>query len=557
MKPLNLLPYLTALVLPGLAAAQTPQIIVQRGQAIPGVGNAGALQKFCINNDGEWLVLTNTNNPDEDIDEVILRNGFLTLQEGTVVGNPMGASIDEFGSLNINATGDSFWEFKLDNPGSASIDEGLFMNTKLIALEGELLNTPGYGRTAEWFMFNGITEGNDNNQILVGCEVNDPTIAGFSDQGLLLVTTDGNGNILNTIDIVHEGGQVPELGFTVPANGFPYTLTTQVDLNNRGDVIWQARLSNAGANDRAVFVNDKVILREGDNSPLPGFFWNSLSNVRVSLNDNGDWLVLGGLNGPQNRRALLVINNEKVVRERETFPAIAPYLLDNFANGTPLFCTNSGEAIYRAQWTGPTSTDTGILLNLEVIARTGVTRLDNVTIDEFIDNEHAIAVSPSGRHVLFECTLEDDRNVIGYVDVGRMTPFQGCTQNEGKLSRIGGFPVVGGEVTFGLDDGQGTGVTPFLLISDRPALTFPPCGLMTNFGELLVDFGQNGNPLLLQIGNPYLGVEVPIVVPIPNSPQLVDQILYAQGIFFDIANLVPGESNLLLTNGIEMEIGAP
>jgi len=559
MKLRILLPSVVLLALSGIVLAQTATVIVRRGQPVQGLGfNAGALEKLAVNDSGEWLVMMNTNNPDENADEVVVRNGFLTLQEGAIVGNPPGASIDEFGSLNIDEKGDSAWEFTLVDPNVISqANAGLYLDTKLVALSGDPLNTPGYGRTATWSRFVGITKHNNNNQILIGSQVNDPAIGGIFDDSIILLSLDDNQNVINSIDIAHEGGQVPQIGLSVAQNGLPFNQVTQMDLNDRGDVLWQAKMGAQNSSDRVILLNDQVLVRNGDASPVAGLNWNIASPVRLALNDAGDWLVQGNLTGIQNRRPFVAINNQILVRARETIPAISPFLLDNFATGTPLFLANTGEAIYRAQWTGPGATDTGLFLGKDLIVREGVTKLDNVAIDEFVDNEAAIATSPSGRFVLFECTLTDGANVIGFVDIGRMTPIPGCTPNEGKLRRAGGFPVVGGQVTFGMDDGQGIGVTPFLMISDRPIFTYPPCGLTTSFGELLIDFGNNGNPFLLQIGNPYLGVEVPIDIPIANNVLLIDRLLYAQGIFFDIANLVPGQSNLRLTNAIEMQIGAP
>ena len=550
------LTYLSALAALSLisapAVAQSPTIILQRGQPIPGLQgiNMTGLIKFAINDAGEWMAQTNTNSSDEDTDEVILRNGFLTLQEGTIVGTPSGANIDAFGSLNINEAGDSYWEFSL---AGASVSGGVYRNTRAIALSGDLLNCPSYSRNATWLNFRGVVKGNNNNQILVGCEVNDSAIGGTADQAILLINLDDNGNILQTVDIAHESGQVPQIGNTIGQNSIPFNQVNQMDLNDLGDVLWQAKITGGDA----IFLNDQVLMREGQASPVPGFNWGGLNNARVALSDVGDWLVLGSLSGgPQNRRDLLVVNNEKVLRERDTIPAIAPLLIDNFAIGTPLFVTNSGEAIFRAQWTGAGATDTGLLLTHDIIVREGITNLGGVTIGEFPDGESAIATSPGGRYVVFECTLDDDTNVVGLVDIGRVSVLPACQANSGRLRRASGFPLAGQTLALGMDDAQATASTPFLLVSDCPIFTYPPCGVNTAFGELIIDFGDNGNPFLLLIGNPWLGAEVPINIAIANNTNLIDKKVYAQGIFFDIAGGSGGET-LRLTNAVEIEIGAP
>ena len=46
-----------------------------------GVGLPEVYGHAAVNDSGEWLLFVDTLNPDEDLDVVLLRNGFLTLQE--------------------------------------------------------------------------------------------------------------------------------------------------------------------------------------------------------------------------------------------------------------------------------------------------------------------------------------------------------------------------------------------------------------------------------------------------------------------------------------------
>jgi hypothetical protein len=378
---------------------------------------------------------------------------------------------------------------------------------------------------------------------------------GTTDEALILVTVDTQGNVLSSFDIAHEAGQLPTLGNPIPQGGLPMAEKGQFALNNQGDVIWNARIT--GAPDRVIMLNDKVLVRQGENSPIPGFTWNSIGNSRVGLNDQGDWVMLGNLSGPQNSRLLLTLNNQVFLRQRTTFPAISPNLIDDFGNNMPVTVMNTGDPLFRMSWTGSNFDNLGLLVGKEIVVRKNHQKLNDLFIDNFPDFQNSLTHSPGGRYVMFEATLEDGSNAIGLVDLGRVTKVPGCVPNEGSLTRQKGFAVAGKTITLAMDKGQGIGVTPFLMVSDRAIPGYPPCGLTTNFGELVIDFGANGNPFLLKIGNPYVGGPVPITLPIANSTQLIDKHVFVQGMFVNIGGQVPGAEPLLLTNALDIEIGAP
>lgn len=540
------------------ASAQSAQMLLSRGQAIPTVGNITSIDKFAINDNGDWLAVVVTNAP-ANKDTIVLRNGFVTLREGTVLGAPAGATFTAPRSLNVDSRGNIFWDLELTPAGGSTTITGVYFNTRKQFVEVDPISTPGYSRAAFWLKFNGAVKANDSNQFMVGATVSDPSIAGASDDALLLFTTDGKGNIISSTDVAHEDGSVPELPYkiTTGAPGLAFSQVTDFDLNDKGDVMWQARYTISGTNRaRGIFLNDKLLANEGAASPIAGLNWNDLTS-RVSLNDRGDYAFEAGLTGPQNQRAVLVKNGQIFLRERTSFPAIAPYLIDNFADKTPILLSNTGEVVYRCQWTGPNATDTGILVDKEIVVQENTTQINGLLVSIFVDSPDAIAISPNGRYLLYRVDLEDESSVVGITDLGRVTPLDDCTGNTGRLFRSKGFPVIGKTVTLSLDKGQGVGVTPFLLVSDRAIAGYPPCGIATGFGELVIDFGTNGNPFLIRIGNPWLGGPVPINLAIANSVGLVDKKVYAQGIFFNVGNNIPGVETLRLTNAVEIEIGSP
>ncbi len=567
---MNALPVVSSLaflaLLAPLPAAQTPVVLVARDETVPGVGNVTEILNFAINDAGEWLAHVLTDAAADP--EVVLRDGFLSLRQGTILGKPVGSRIASFRSLNIDAQGNSLWDLGIGTNSAVPEDlsSGIFYNAKLIAngetanppnnplAPGMFMNLPGYGRSARWLRFNGVVKANNKNQLVVGCVIDDPSITGAADDALVLLTVDSQGNILSSVDIAHELGTVAALNSPVSAsNGLPLTQGVGFDINDRGDVLWQVRTTGP----TAVMLNETVLVRGGDVA-IPGFTWGGVFNSRLALNDRGDWAMINGLsNGPQNQRGLMTVNKTAFLRERSSFAAITPSLISGWGNNAPVLLANTGEPFYRLEWTGPAETNLGILYGKEVLARKGVTRVQELFISDMPDGADAIAISPGGRYLLYEADMEDGQNFLVLLDIGRVTPLATCAANAGQLVRQKGFAVAGKTVTLTIDKGQGIGVTPFLMASDRPIFTYPPCGVSTPSGELLIDFGANGNPFLVQIGTPWAGNPVTITLPIPNNPLLVDLKVYVQGMFANIGNIVPGVEKLRLTNALEMEIGAP
>ena len=111
--------YVSLLVVALLSAPVHAQFIptplVLEGDTIPGVGDVTRIDNVAINNNGDWLVEADTDNPDTNADSVMLRTGALFLREGQGLAFPVGSVIDSFDSVQINNNGDGGFNFFLDN----------------------------------------------------------------------------------------------------------------------------------------------------------------------------------------------------------------------------------------------------------------------------------------------------------------------------------------------------------------------------------------------------------------------------------------------------------
>jgi len=559
-------PSLAALLLPllsGTALGQisvpdvTPTMLVWENDTVPNVGNIRTVIDVGVNDSGRWIAHVTTSGL-ADANEVILRNGFVTMLENTPLSQPVGARLDEFDQMAFNDSGNLVWQFTLAEQENEGENEGVYFNARALFVKLRPVNLPEtFHPDTTWFRFDGVPTVNDRNQVLFGCDVEDPTIPSLGDPALFLVDCDDSGNVEELRAIIRERGPAPGLeGREIDkvTNG-----RGEIALNNKGDVLYQGKLRGSDAN-RVIWLNDQVIAQTETLGVLDRD-WVNLKDETVGLNDLGDWAHTGQINASFLLDHVMVKNGELFLRENDTFPDIFPQQVQSLPSANALTMnlevSNSRDLYHWSQWNGPTATNTGILRNREVLVRTGVTRMNGQFLSLLVPSPTGFDVSPSGRYVVFIGQMGANEDwAVGMLDLGLVRPLQGCGGNEGTLTREAGIAVVGKRVTLGMNDGQGVGVSPFLFVSDRPLSLVDGCGLSLPFGELLVDFGQNGNPFMTLIGTPWGNGPSEIDLDIANNPLLVEQTVYAQGIFFDIGNVVEGP-RFQLTNALEITIGAP
>lgn len=536
------------------ASAQNVHVAIQEGDHILTLANVRNILSLYVNDNGVWYGEVSTDLGDNTRDNAILRNGFLSLQEGTLLANPVGAHLQAFNDISVNSSGQFGWPFRLrDTAGGNSDNEGIFWNTVLLGQKGFPVDSIQVPSGTEYQSFK-VVRINDDNTLLTSCVIQDPTITGQED-ALIMLHTDGAGHLLTTNVIYEEGDAIPVIGGTVSGVGSSFS---SIALNNNGQ--WMAQVKVNGATtttDTALLIDGFVVLREGDPASQEGRFWDDMNNPSIDMNNFGDWVWNGGLNftpgSPEvNDNAIIVKNGEKFVQETDSFPAIAPFQLTRFAS-SPVFIGDSGDVFWYGEFNNPDgNADTAYFRNKTTIVREGQMVDGNVVINLF-NAAYSTNVSPSGRYWVGRVLLQSIGDALLYADFGLVVPIPGCTGNAGTLEATAGAAVAGGNLTLAMNQGQAVGVTPFLFFSTSPAIPGSNCGINTLFGELLIRLGParlgtlagvpwNGNPSLINVN-------------IPADPGLVDLVAYGQGLFWDLAGVTGGTERFRLTNAIKMEIG--
>ncbi|MEW6073531.1 MAG: hypothetical protein AB1726_13185 [Planctomycetota bacterium] len=533
------------------ASAQSSRALLLEGDEIFGVGAVTGIQTFSINDNGEWLIVAETDAP-AGVNVVVLRDGIPTFQEGDLVSTPPGATMASVSYPSFNRSGEIGWYMGLGNTNPNG-DAGAFFNSRCLVREGTLSSASGFTPGTFYKAFVNVRI-NDGRQILCQASVDDPAVATSGDAAIVLLTLDESGYLLSEELLMVEGTAYDGLDPVNLLGSGTHTLA----FNNRGDFLTFVSTTASSSYDGNIFYNWDSVAREGTLSPVPPRTWASLMSPRIDLNDYGDYVYTGTLSGDGETNLIIVKNTAKFMQKGDVVESVAPYYAQNFFSA-PVNVTNGGKVVWFGQFSDPdASRNKGIFVDGEIVAQIGVTRVEGRFIKSINTFAESFDVPPQGRYLIYTGTLDDTRAGVFLIDLGEISPMESCYGNTGKLTHESGFALLGRRLTFQMDQGQGYGVTPIFLLSSLPIAGWPPCGLDAGpVGELLIDLsGANGNPVYYALGTPWAGAPVAHRLDIPNDANLVGLELFAQGLFWDIGNHIP-EQNLLLTNAVHIVIAAP
>ena len=534
-----------------VAEGQSVRKLVANGDVIFGVGTVTNILEYTVSDGGDWLVLVEAQIGTSS-GEVLLRNGIPTLQENDYLITPEGARVKSMELPSFNGAHDIGWNMSFTGFPTTQ-DTGCFFNSRILAQEGGPCNAPDFGAGTVWKSFT-LARLNDSHQVLCSGMVDDPTFSGPTDVALVRFTVDQNGFLLSEEVMLTEGTRYDNLQ---PLSSIG-TTANSLAFNNRGDFMAFVDTTDSANLDGNIFYNQDSIAREGKASPIPGRNWSTLAGPRLDLNDYGDYVYNGQLDGDGATNSIIVKNNQKFVQELDVLPATAPFHITSFQT-TPLHVTNAGNVVWFGQINDSDASRNKIIFwDERAMVRIGITRVGSQFINTLRLFGAAFFVPPDGRHLIFWAKLDDGTIGVFLMDLGLVTPMSDCVGNTGKLAFSGGLPLLGERLTFDMDAGQGPGVLPVFMLSTAPVTGWPPCGLDTGItGELLIDVSPGlGNPAYFKIGSPWVGVPVRHHLDIPNDVALTGAEFYAQGLFWDLGDQLPAQ-NLLLTNGLRIAVAMP
>ena len=474
------------------ARSQAPiATLIAEGDPLAGVGNVTSILNLTINDSGDWIVEVDTDNANTDIDGALVKTGALYIQEGQALTAPAGASVDTFDTVNLSATGHSGWNFFLDGTTGTSDDSGIYFDDILVLQEGTLSTSPSFSAGTPYIGFFECKI-NSANQILVVASVDDPAIATTVDRALVVFQVDGLGSLLSETVFVKEGDQLAGQTDLVSTTGSgPHNFA----YNELGDIMFVADLDGSTTTDGVVYLNNALLAQEGSPSPVAGRNWLTLStSVRMSLNDNGDWVHTGTLDAPTTDDLVIIKNGALFRQEGEMLAAISPFALTSFGTG-PVEIDAAGNVLWFGDWDDPDTTkDTGLFLNDTLLVQEGVTMIGGVVIQSLVSFTDGFKLSPNGRYVIFEATLANGVNGAYMIDLEAPTIY--CTA---KVTSSGCLPAIAFSGSPSASAGSGFLITADQIDPQRFGLFFygksGPAAFAFQGGTLCVNPPQTRTPV--------------------------------------------------------------
>lgn len=410
------------------------QVIAVENQSIPGSGSLRDVLSVRVNNAGDTLLVVETDASDPQRDTALVLNGSVLRVAGDPVLDPAGASIDAFGSSDIDNAGAFGVHQFLSGTGSALNDSGVFRNDQLLLQERDLLTAPGFVANTPITRFNEVKLA-DSGLTLVRGTADDPLTASAFDAFLITVDASGSQSL-----VIKDGDPVPgEPGsFVVNVS----TSRRRSDLNGAGSVLYILEGSDGLLNDEFICRDDTQLAAERDPSPVPGRSWTTFTTTSLSINSGGDVAYSGTLNGEFTTNRLIVLNDEKFRQTGDALPAIAPSILTDFSTAPVLVAdrgapTAAPEVLWHASWNGVFGANSGLFLDEHLILRAGQS-IEGALVFNIPPVDETIDFSENGRYVLTKVRLNVTTDAAVRIDLGPWSSLGNATPGS-SASKLRGF----------------------------------------------------------------------------------------------------------------------
>ena len=378
-----------------------------------------AINKVAINNFGEWIVEARTDGFFDCID-VLLRGGKMILNECGTLDEPEGATIFNFGSVNINNSGNSVLE--IDFLANDSF-QGIYVNTDLLLKDGDISTAEDFIPGTTYKSFFGIKVNNNNPpQILVNTEVE--VADNYELDALVIITPMADGHGITETVVAKTGDILP--GQTEPIISIINYYSGLYAMNDAGDVMFGALLENPDWF-YVVYINGMLVAEDEGPSPIKGRNWNRLGvRANVDINNRGDYVLQGGIDGDSASNVLIARNGKKLVQEGDVLPGTngAPIRPAFFL---PVLINDLGQVLWQGLWDNPDDDSVlkGLLLDLNFLIREGVPTQEGFVFKSIAPGifSQIYAMSDNGRYIIFQAILQDGTDGAFLIDFGAPCPW--------------------------------------------------------------------------------------------------------------------------------------
>lgn len=304
---------------------------------------------------------------------------------------------------------------------------GLVVDDSSIVETGAVTAAPEFTANSEYLSLRAIAM-NNSNQILASATMDDSAITGASDESLLLLEFDGNGDLVSEEAIIKEGDIIafapPSPVPTVVAATLPIS-NRGFAINDQGDVVYRVfgdqGSSTSIPDTTVIFMNDIIYARSGGAAPGGGS-WGDLSLSSVDINNNKRVAILGE---DGNSDDLLVVRfqggsgnflTQSTTREGDAHPAVPNATITSLGVGTddvPIRINDSNQVLWWSEWSyAGGGDDEGVFLGNMPIVRSGDVvngRLVTKIVDFDLQDRVLFDMSENGEWVVVGVLLEEQK----------------------------------------------------------------------------------------------------------------------------------------------------
>jgi hypothetical protein len=375
-------------------AATLPVQVVWVDQAIPGspIGVVSSAPHRLIYGETDWLCIANFTTH-----TLTLFSPFhVDVHEGLSI--PGGFTVSDIGqSVDANAS------YTVAEVGLSTITDffvAVTASEQVLILEGDVLSVPG---VAPGTTFEGVDAGLDlsvDDTLLLGCQIDDPTVVAIKETALLLYDIDPGGTLINGQCLLRTGDTLDGRIVRKVGGGADVTL----ERNAAGNVMHTVQFYETGTEGfgPSAIVLDGVLLAEDETpSIVSGRDWVVSTSHTMDLAANGSWAFTSAIQGGAGLQELSILVRDGAVIALESQPAPGIPGSELTQIGTPRFA-DDGTMLWYAAWEDESGSEHGgLFVGDELVVEAGVTVIDGALLSSIVSGYPNYDIHPDGSRFIF------------------------------------------------------------------------------------------------------------------------------------------------------------
>ena len=407
---------IVSLARPALAGEPTLSVLVRAGDMIPDYGTVTGIDDITVNNDGDWLVeVRYTPIGGGGTQFLILKNGDVLVAPGDPV-EPSPSVVSSTSNLFKALNNHGNTAFRLALSGGPS-PNGMYYNLMPFVLNGQIATAPQFSSGTPYIGFFRARL-DDSERLFLVASVDDPAIATSVDRALVWFEPDGSGGWTEDV-LAKESDVLPGMATGESAAEFG-TNYYSFKIDNSRNALYTVDIAGApSTTNGAIYYNQTLLVRKGDPSPIANSNYSDIaSGTRADINNLGDYIFRANLsNLPAGENVAIIRNSisgggpdEVFFRLGSPAPGIGE-TVTGFGAGPSARINDAGDIIWFALLSGDTATNQALFANDRILLRKGVsmagadliTTVGGTTATGGITR--GFTSSQNGRFILTRCVL--------------------------------------------------------------------------------------------------------------------------------------------------------